>query len=67
MKGDPAEVLARCSKILINGKETNFDKKNRDEVNNTKTEFEKRGETVLAFANFSLPAKKFTKDYKFDV
>jgi sodium/potassium-transporting ATPase subunit alpha len=67
MKGAPERILKRCSKILINGREEEFNKKLRDEVDKANSDFGKLGERVLAFAMCKLDSDKYTKDYKFDL
>ena len=69
MKGAPERILNRCSKILINGEERDFDQAYREEVNLANDTFGKMGERVLAFARFKLDPRIFTKDppYQFDV
>lgn len=69
MKGAPERILSRCSKILINGEERDFDQQAQDEVNAANDTFGSLGERVLAFAVYKLDPKIFTKNpqYKFDV
>lgn len=69
MKGAPERILRRCSKILINGEEKEFDEAARKEVNYANDALGKLGERVLAFARFELDPEIFTKDpaYEFDV
>jgi len=69
MKGAPERILNRCSKILINGEERDFDEYYRKEVNSANDSFGKMGERVLAFARFRLDPKIFSKNpaYEFDV
>jgi len=68
MKGAPERILSRCSKILINGQEVDFDENLRNEVNQANADFGKLGERVLAFAKFDLPADQFDKsNYQFDM
>lgn len=52
MKGAPERILSRCSKILINGEERDFDEAAKNEVNAANDELGKLGERVLAFARF---------------
>jgi sodium/potassium-transporting ATPase subunit alpha len=56
MKGAPERILTRCSKILINGREEEFDQIKRNEVNKANSDFGKLGERVLAFAMCKLDA-----------
>ena len=50
LKGAPERILSRCSKILINGEERDFDEQAREEVNAANDSLGKLGERVLAFA-----------------
>lgn len=52
MKGAPERILRRCSKILVNGEERDFDEAARKEVNYANDALGKLGERVLAFARF---------------
>jgi len=67
LKGAPERILTRCAKILIAGEEQDFTDELREEVNKANSTFGGLGERVLAFAKYTLPADKFTKDYQFDV
>jgi magnesium-transporting ATPase (P-type) len=70
MKGAPERILNRCTKILIDGQEIEFNEDIRKEVNDANTQFGKLGERVLAFARMELDPKIFNKDdpeYPFDV
>jgi sodium/potassium-transporting ATPase subunit alpha len=67
LKGAPERILTRCAKILIKGEEQDFSDELREEVNKANSTFGGLGERVLAFAKYTLPADKFTKDYQFDV
>jgi sodium/potassium-transporting ATPase subunit alpha len=67
MKGTPERILNRCSKILINGKEVDFTEELKDEVEQANKDIGALGERVLAFARYTLPSDKYSKDYKFDV
>jgi magnesium-transporting ATPase (P-type) len=62
LKGAPEKVLNRCSKILINGEEKDFDEYARAEVNAANDSLGKLGERVLAFATCELDPQIFTKD-----
>lgn len=50
MKGAPERILNRCSKILINGEERDFDHYWKNIVNEANDSFGNMGERVLAFA-----------------
>jgi len=69
MKGAPERILTRCSKILINNQEVEFDEGHVNEVNQANATFGKMGERVLAFARYRLDASNFPREpaYKFDV
>ena len=68
MKGAPERILTRCSKILVNGREEEFDQIKRNEVNKANADFGSLGERVLALAMCKLDADKYKKgEYKFDV
>lgn len=67
MKGAPERILTRCSKLLVDGQEVPFTEELRQEVSNANSDFGKLGERVLAFAKYTLPQDKYTRDYKFDV
>lgn len=68
LKGAPERVLNRCNKILIDGKEVDFNDEYRRNVNEANESFGKMGERVLAFARCKLDPKIFTKSpaYQFD-
>jgi sodium/potassium-transporting ATPase subunit alpha len=68
MKGAPERMIARCSKILINGKEVPFTDDIRAELNEANNKFGELGERVLAFARCKLDPIRFPKSsYQFDV
>lgn len=68
MKGAPERILSRCSKILVNGQEVDFDENLKAEVNQANSDFGKLGERVLAFAKYTLPSQPFDKEtYQFDM
>jgi magnesium-transporting ATPase (P-type) len=50
MKGAPERILGRCTKILINEEEKDFDAYWKGEVNNANAKFGEMGERVLAIA-----------------
>jgi magnesium-transporting ATPase (P-type) len=54
MKGTPDRIFARCSKILINGKEVDFTNELREEIEKANSEYANLGERVLAFARYRL-------------
>lgn len=61
MKGAPERILNRCTKILINGEERNFDQYWKDIVNDANDSFGNMGERVLAFARIQLDPQIYTK------
>jgi sodium/potassium-transporting ATPase subunit alpha len=68
MKGAPERMIARCSKILINGQEVEFTDELRRELNEANTKFGELGERVLAFARCKLDPARFPKSsFIFDV
>ena len=69
MKGAPERILSRCSKILVQGVERDFDDDMKKEVNQANDTFGGLGERVLAFARCELDPAIFSKDpaYQFDV
>lgn len=68
IKGAPERILNRCSKVLVNGEEVDFDDELRAEVDEANYEFGSLGERVLAFAMYRLPLDKYVKGhYEFDI
>jgi len=67
LKGAPERVITRCSKILINCQETDFNEMHRKEVQQANDDFGKLGERVLAFAYADLDVSKFPDGYQFDM
>lgn len=69
MKGAPERILNRCSKILVQGEERDFDESLRAEVNEANASFGKLGERVLAFARYQLDPEIYSKNppYQFDI
>lgn len=69
MKGGPDRILNRCTKILINDEERDFDKYWQDQVQEANDDFAGQGERVFAFARCQLDPKIYSKDpaYEFDV
>lgn len=55
IKGAPERILGRCSRILLNGEEVNFDDTLKKEVDKANESFGALGERVLAFARYKLP------------
>jgi len=67
LKGAPERILGRCSKILIGGEEVEFTEELKAEVEQSNKDFGALGERVLAFARYTLPSDKYSKQYQFDV
>ena len=63
MKGTPDRIFARCSKILINGKEVNLTDELREEIEKANIEYANLGERVLDFARYKLSSEKYKKGY----
>jgi sodium/potassium-transporting ATPase subunit alpha len=63
MKGAPERILTRCSKILINGEELDFNDDFKAEVNFANGSLGKLGERVLAIARYNLEPEIYGKDY----
>ena len=54
MKGAPERILSRCTKILINGEERDYDIDAQIRVNQANEGLGKMGERVLALARYRL-------------
>jgi sodium/potassium-transporting ATPase subunit alpha len=69
MKGAPERILSRCTKILVNGKEVDYDVDQKLRVKIANDSLGKMGERVLAVARYNLEPEFFPKDpaYQFDV
>lgn len=74
IKGAPEKILNRCSKIMQNGEEIEFDDKQRGNVDFANDTFGSTGERVLAFAKIELDPATYNKaaelgtpGYQFDV
>jgi len=68
MKGAPEKMIARCTKIIMGGKEVEMTDAIRKEVNEANSKFGDLGERVLAFATYKLDPQQFPKEtYQFDV
>jgi magnesium-transporting ATPase (P-type) len=67
LKGAPDRVTKRCSKILINGEEVDFNEEHQAAVEKANKDFAALGERVLGFARLRLDDPKYTSDYQFDV
>lgn len=69
LKGAPDRVIKRCTKILINGEERDFDKYWYQKVMDANNSFADAGERVLAFARIDLDPKIYSKSpaYEFDM
>ena len=69
MKGAPERILSRCTKILVNGEEKDYDINSQARVNLANDSFGKMGERVLAVAKYTLEPEIYKKDpaYIFDI
>lgn len=69
MKGAPERILSRCTKILINGEERDYDEFYQTAVKFSNDSLGKMGERVLAVARYKLDNQIYTKNpsYQFDV
>lgn len=69
MKGAPERILSRCTKILVNGEDLEFNEAFREQVNFANASLGKMGERVLAIARYNLEPHIYTKSpaYQFDV
>jgi len=61
MKGAPERIVARCSTILIDGKELPLDDNWKAEFKKANEELGGQGERVLGFADFWLDPHKYTE------
>jgi len=67
LKGAPDKVFTRCSKVLINGQDVEFDEEAKNETISANDLFAKQGERVLAFARCDLDPAEYPKEYQFDI
>ena len=69
MKGAPERILSRCTKILVGGKELDFDIDAQLRVNAANDDLGKMGERVLAVARYNLEPEIYPAEpaYPFDV
>lgn len=67
MKGAPERIFSRCDRILMNGKEVKMTKKHKKAFDLAYADLGGRGERVLGFCHLYLDAKKYKKNYKFDI
>jgi sodium/potassium-transporting ATPase subunit alpha len=68
MKGAPERILSRCTKILINGEDRDYNEFS-ELVTFANDSFGKMGERVLAFARCKLHPDVYSKNpaYNFDI
>ena len=66
MKGAPERILDRCSTIFMRGKELPMDDQWKDAFNRSYLDLGGRGERVLGFCDYMLPADQFPPGYPFD-
>ncbi|KAJ3248993.1 hypothetical protein HDU78_008379 [Chytriomyces hyalinus] len=67
VKGAPERVLASCATILLNGKAEQITDFHRQQFRDTYERMAKRGERVIAFAQFWLPGKRFPENFRFSL
>jgi sodium/potassium-transporting ATPase subunit alpha len=65
MKGAPERILSRCTKILIDGQETQITAAHKDTINSENADMGSDGERVLAFAQCHLDPAVYADDYQF--
>jgi len=66
MKGAPERILARCSKIMINGEELEMTKEYEAKFTHAYETLGGMGERVLGFAHLYLDASAYPKGFAFD-
>ena len=66
LKGAPERVTARCTTILIDGKEVPLTDDHKKQIDNLQTQLSRRGMRCLGFAEKRLDASRYPKDYAFD-
>lgn len=66
MKGAPERILDRCSTITIDDKELPLTDELKNSFQEAYMDLGGRGERVLGFCHYFLPADKFPKDFKFE-
>lgn len=67
MKGAPERILSRCTKILINGEEVDYNETYKNDVEFANGSLGKMGERVLAIARYNLEPEYYDRNYQFDV
>jgi len=67
MKGAPERALAKCTTILLNGKEVELGPELRQKFETAYLELGGMGERVLGFCDFSLDSEKYPSEFMFDV
>merc|ERR1712012_1352018 len=66
MKGAPERILARCSTIVIDGRELPMTEEWKNAFNSAYMHLGGLGERVLGFCDYMLPADKYPAGYPFD-
>ncbi|CAG0901115.1 unnamed protein product [Cyprideis torosa] len=66
LKGAPERVLAKCSTILIDGKDVPITEDTRNSFDSAYVELGGLGERVLGFCDLKLPKDEFPPFFKFD-
>jgi sodium/potassium-transporting ATPase subunit alpha len=64
-KGAPEQLIKRCNRYLINGKELPVDESFQKEFNNANKAFALKGERVIGLAYTNLDPAKYTLDYPY--
>jgi len=65
MKGAPERILARCDKMLVNGKTVKMTEADVKKIDDLNMKLAENGLRVLAFCQATLDAKKFPPGYKY--
>ena len=66
MKGAPERILDRCSTITMDDKELPLTDELKSSFQEAYMDLGGRGERVLGFCHYFLPADKFPKGFKFE-
>ncbi|CAG0901454.1 unnamed protein product [Cyprideis torosa] len=66
MKGAPEKILARCSTIVIDGKDVQLDDDLKQAYDTAYVELGGLGERVLGFCDFKLPMADYPPGFEFD-
>ena len=66
MKGAPERIIARCSKMLVEGQEVPLTDELRKKYDLGYEDLGRNGERVLGFAHAYLPKDKYPQDFEFE-